>query len=311
MELEESAQTAVRQCVNLRSGESVVVVTDEKRKKIADSLYEVSSEITDDVIQIVYPAGDNHGEEPPSGVAEAMKNTDVFFAPTTKSITHTRAVSKAVESGSRGSTLPGITEEAFSIGLSADYSVIMENCNSLHSQLRDAEEIRYVTELGTDLRFKPREWHLDKGDISSPSTYANLPSGEIFTAPKSVNGTVVYDGSMRPHGRLEEPIEVKVEDGCVTSISDDGLESLIESAAEDSGKSAYNLAEVAIGANPAVSELTGNILLDEKAAGTVHVAIGDNINFGGNVEASIHEDGVITNPEVYADGERVTIPEPN
>jgi leucyl aminopeptidase (aminopeptidase T) len=310
MEIEKSARTAVKQCVNLHPDESVVVVTDKERKKIADSLYKVSSEITDDIIQIVYPVGQSHGEEPPSAVAEAMKSTDVFFAPTTKSITHTRAVSEAVESGSRGSTLPVITEETFSVGLSADYSVIRENCNTLYSQLRGAEEVRYVTELGTDLRFEPREWHLDTGDISLPGTYANLPGGEIFTPPKSVNGKIVYDGSMRPHGRLEEPIEVKVEDGYVTSISDDGLESRIESAAENSGRSAYNLAEVAIGANPAVSELTGNILLDEKAAGTVHVAIGDNINFGGDVEASIHEDGIITNPEVYADGERVTIPEP-
>jgi leucyl aminopeptidase (aminopeptidase T) len=309
--LKQSADTAVNQCVELKQDESVVIVTDNPREEVADALYHEASKITEDIIKIVYPVGEQHGEEPPTGVAQAMRASDVFFAPTSKSITHTRAVSEAVESGSRGSTLPSITEEAFSVGLSADYDVIRRNCEKLYEKVRGAEQIRFVSESGTDLVFEPREWKLDTGDITNSGTYANLPSGEIFTAPKSVNGTIVYDGSMRPHGKLNHKVRVEVENGYVTDVEDEGLNSLLESAKEEAGRSAYNLAEVAIGANPNVSEPTGNILLDEKAAGTVHVAIGDNINFGGEVEAPIHEDGVIENPEVYVDGEEISIPEPN
>lgn len=309
MNLEEPARTALKQCIQLEQDESVVIVTDEERERIGDALYRVAENITDDVMKLTYPPSDRHGEEPPSGVHEVMQSKDVFVAPTTKSVTHTRAVSNAVESGSRGSTLPAITEEAFELGLSADYDKIRENCTSLHEQVKNASTIRFVTDKGTDLEFEPRDWHLDTGDISQSGTYANLPSGEIFTAPKSVSGTIVYDGSIRPHGRLSHDVEVKVEDGYVTDILDDDLREMIESAEEEAGKAARNLAETAIGANPAVSELTGNILLDEKAAGTVHVAIGDNINFGGDVEAPIHEDGVIQNPTVYADGEEVTLPD--
>ena len=240
-----------------------------------------------------------------------MRASDVFFAPTTKSITHTRAVSNAVEQGSRGATLPGITKDAFRIGLNADYDEIQDNCEQLQAELRDADKVRFVTEKGTDLTFEPRNWHLDTGDVRTEETYANLPSGEIFTAPKSVNGTVVYDGSMRPHGEISEPITIEVEDGFVTSISDDGLSSLVQEAEEKVGRDAHNLAEVAVGANPAISEPTGNILLDEKAAGTVHVAIGDNINFGGDVEAPIHEDGIVLEPTIYADGQEISIPQPD
>lgn len=311
MNLEKPARTALKQCIQLEQDESVVIVTDEKREKIGDAFYRVAQDTTDDVMKLTYPPSNRHGEEPPSGVHKVMELNDVFVAPTTKSITHTRAVSNSVESGSRGATLPAITEEAFKLGLSADYSQVRKNCKYLYEQVKNASTIRFVTDKGTDLEFEPRDWHLDTGDISQSGKYANLPSGEIFTAPKSANGTIVYDGSMRPHGKLSYDIEVKVKDGYVTDISDDDLRGMIESAEDEADKAARNIAETAIGANPAVSELTGNILLDEKASGTVHIAIGDNINFGGNVEAPIHEDGVIRNPTVYADGKKVTQPDPS
>jgi leucyl aminopeptidase (aminopeptidase T) len=52
------------------------------------------------------------------------------------------------------------------------------------------------------------------------------------------------------------------------------------------------------------------VLLDEKAAGTVHVAIGDDAGIGGDTEAPVHLDGIIRDPTVYADGEEVELPRP-
>jgi leucyl aminopeptidase (aminopeptidase T) len=51
------------------------------------------------------------------------------------------------------------------------------------------------------------------------------------------------------------------------------------------------------------------VLLDEKAGGTVHIAIGDDHAIGGDTDAPIHLDGILTEPTVYADGEEVTLPE--
>ena len=50
-------------------------------------------------------------------------------------------------------------------------------------------------------------------------------------------------------------------------------------------------------------------MLDEKAGGTAHVAIGRNTGtYGGDNEASIHVDCVFSAPEVEADGRPVDIP---
>jgi leucyl aminopeptidase (aminopeptidase T) len=103
-------------------------------------------------------------------------------------------------------------------------------------------------------------------------------------------------------------LRFEVEDGYVTDISDDAVREQIEEAAESAGENAYNLAELGIGTNVGVSELVGSVLLDEKAAGTVHVAIGDDASIGGDTEAPLHLDGIIREPTVYADGEVVDLP---
>jgi leucyl aminopeptidase (aminopeptidase T) len=70
------------------------------------------------------------------------------------------------------------------------------------------------------------------------------------------------------------------------------------------------LAELGIGTNLGVTDLVGSVLLDEKAAGTVHIAFGDDAGIGGDTEAPIHMDGILTEPTVYVDGEAIELPTP-
>jgi leucyl aminopeptidase (aminopeptidase T) len=312
--LREAAETAIRQCMNLQSDESCAVVTDDKRQPIGEALYEAASGVTDDTVIVRYPLGDQHGEEPPEPVAAAMRDADVFLAPTTKSLSHTRARGNANEAGARGATLPGITEEVMLVGLDADYRAIEQHCDDVLVQVADADEIRVTTPKGTDISFTPgdREWFADTGMVHEPGQFSNLPAGEVFVSPEDVNGTYVVDGTMMPYGLLDEGQELRfeVEDGYVTEISDDEVREQVETGAESVGQDAYNLAELGIGTNVGVDELVGSVLLDEKAAGTVHIAIGDDAGIGGDTDAPLHLDGIITEPTVYADGEEVRLPRP-
>ncbi len=290
-----------------------MVVTDDKRQEIGEALYEVASEITDATL-LRYPPGDQHGEEPPGPVAAAMADADVFLAPTTKSLSHTRARGAANDAGARGATLPGITEDVFTTGLDADYETIARHCEDVLAQVEDADELRVTTPAGTDITFEPgsREWRDDTGIVHEPGDFSNLPAGEVFVSPEDANGTYVVDGTMMPHGKLDDDEELtfEVEDGYVTDISDDQVREQVEAASEQVGQDAYNLAELGIGTNVAVTELVGSVLLDEKAAGTVHVAIGDDAGIGGDTDAPLHLDGIIREPTVFADGEEVKLPGP-
>ena len=311
-ELRDAAKTALTQCLNLGSEETCLIVTDDKRERIGETLYAEASAITDDPVIVRYPPGPQHGAEPPEPVAAALNAADVFLAPTTKSISHTRARGDACENGARGATLPGITESVFVTGLDADYEAIETHSKTLHEQVKDADEIRVTSPQGTDITVEigDREWLLDTGIVHDAGGFSNLPAGEIFVSPESANGTYVVDGTMRPHGLLDEgqQLTFEVEDGYVTEISDDAIRSQIETAAEEVGRDAYNLAELGIGTNVGVDELVGSVLLDEKAAGTVHLAIGDNAAIGGETDAPLHLDGILREPTVYADGEEIELP---
>ena len=311
--LRAAAETAVRQCLALEADESCVIVTDDKRESIGEALYAVASALTDDAVIVRYPPGETHGSEPPAPVAAAMAGGDVVLAPTTKSLSHTRARTEANDAGARVATLPGITEDVFTTGLDADYESIAAHCEDVREQVDGAEEIRVTTPAGTDITFEigDREWLSDTGIVHEPGQMSNLPAGEVFISPESADGTFVVDGTMRPHGLLDDgqQLTFEVEDGLVTHISDDEIRTTVEAAAEDVGDAAYNLAELGIGTNVAVTDLVGSVLLDEKAGGTVHIAIGDNAGIGGEIEAPIHLDGILRDPTVSADGAVIELPQ--
>jgi leucyl aminopeptidase (aminopeptidase T) len=312
MSLRSGAETAVEACLGLEPEETCLIVTDDERRPIGEALYEAAGEVTDDAAIARCPPGPQHGAEPPATVAAALRASDAFLAPTTKSLSHTRARSAACEAGARGATLPGITEAVFTTGLDADYAAIADACERAFARVADADEIRITSPQGTDLTVRPgaREWREDTGLVQAPGDFSNLPAGEVFVAPGSADGSYIVDGTMMPHGLIEgEPLRFEVEDGYVTDISDDAVREQIEAAADEVGRAARNLAELGVGTNVAVESLVGSVLLDEKAAGTVHVAIGDDASIGGDTEAPLHLDGILREPTVYADGEELDLPD--
>ncbi|MGC9334702.1 MAG: aminopeptidase [Anaerolineae bacterium] len=151
--------------------------------------------------------------------------------------------------------------------------------------------------------------------VIGDGAWGNVPSGETYIAPmaNTAEGSVVIDGSV-PGMVLEpgEQIVLHFVEGRLSAIEpEDGPaarwlhETQIQSAQARGDRNWSHLAEVGVGMNPAVERLTGNMLFDEKAAGTAHVALGSNIYMGGTIDASIHCDMVFRAPTVLVDGKVV------
>lgn len=304
MTLRKSADMIIRTCMGAKSGESVLIVTDTcTDERIGNAFFDAAVDADCEALLLTMKPRTQHGEEPPLVVAEAMRSADVILAPTSISLTHTKARQDACKMGARAATLPGITMDMMtSGGMTADYGKIETVAKEVHEALDGAREIRVTTKLGTDVVFDVAgcEWKADTGNCTVPRSMSNLPAGELFVAPASANGRVVIDGAMGGLGLLDEPIVIEVENGNAVSFSGkraDELETMIDRAGPD----ARNVAELGIGINPA-ARLIGVILEDEKVGGTVHMALGDNSTFGGNVSVDLHLDGIITSPKVYVDG---------
>lgn len=307
MELAEIGKNILTNCMNVKPGENVLIVTDDEKYAIGQALYQAAKLLKAEAMLMTMTAREVSGQEPPAVVAAAMKAADVVICPMKTSITHTRAKIEAAEAGARIATMPGITEEMFAMGaMTADYSRVMALTEQVTDLLTNANTARIEKDghvLTLDLR--------GRRGVSSPGVYrekgqaGNLPSGESYIDPieTGANGTMVIDGSMVGIGLLEQPLEVKVKDGVLQSIQGkeaEKLEILLRN------KNNATLCELGIGTNYA-ARLIGVILEDEKAYQTVHIAFGTNVGFGGNNQADCHMDGIIKNPTLYLDDKLVIL----
>jgi Thermophilic metalloprotease (M29) len=183
----------------------------------------------------------------------------------------------------------------------------------LLSQLEGSEKIRVRGRAGTDLtlRAEGRPWQSDALPLKG-GEMANYPAGEVFVAPHKdgADGILVVDLTV-PYtvdGLVDQPVTIRFERGRVTSIEGGRAADMLRTIVDEAGEGADVVAELGIGFNPTVSP-RGHVMLDEKAARTAHVAIGRNTGpYGGDNEAKIHVDCVFSQPEVEADGKRVTLP---
>jgi len=297
------AEIAVKKCMGVRPRETVLVVTDPARMKIAEALVEASEKVRAETVLICMQARTRHGEEPPKPVERSMMASDVVLAPTTYSLTHTQARLRACRAGARVATMPMITEEMMYRGaMLADYQKVSELTHSVADLLNRASRVEINTPAGTDLilDITGRMTIPDTGIFHNRGDFGNLPAGEAFIAPieGKARGRVVVDGSMVD--TLWGTIEIKIENGRAVRISGKPANRLIK-ILKEAGPKAYNLAEFGIGTNPK-ARLMGNVLEDEKVLGTCHVAFGDNSTFGGKVLAGIHVDGILLRPTIKLDG---------
>jgi aminopeptidase len=157
---------------------------------------------------------------------------------------------------------------------------------TLVDRLSEAREIRIEAD-GTDLRLRVegRTW------INSDGR-RNMPSGEVFTGPleDSANGTIRFTIPSSPRGVLVEDVTVNFENGKVVSATAARGQDYLDAAlATDPG--ALFLGELGIGTNAGIDRATGSILLDEKMAGTVHLALGRSYpETGGRNVSALHWD---------------------
>jgi aminopeptidase len=306
--LHSASLVAVRDCMGVREGEKVLVVTDEGLRTIGYALRGAAAELTPEVMVIEMVARRTNGEEPPEAVAALMKMVDVVLCPTSKSLTHTDSRRAASAAGVRVATLPGVTEEIMVRCMNADYHRIAERTFALCALLEKTEVVRVTAPGGTDVTMpiKGRQAHASSGVFREKGQWGNLPTGEAYLAPLEglSSGVVVVDGSMASVGMVRDPIRITVEGGYATRIEGGVEAARLRALLEPHGKDAYTVAEFGIGTNDKAI-LTGIILEDEKVMGTIHIALGDNKSMGGSVRVASHLDGLVKQPTVWLDDQKI------
>ena len=282
----------IERCLAVRPGENVLVVVDPGTGRLGEALRDAASRAGADAVLALMDERATDGTNPPAPVAAAMAASDVYIAPTSRSLSHTPARKQASEAGARGATMPGVTEEILARVMRVDFPTMAARSRAVAELLTGAEHAHVTCPRGTDLRLDltGRGGISDDGDLSAPGSFGNLPCGEAFTAPLDGEGTIVAT-SLAPLGLSDPPARLVVAEGRLTGASQ-GLGPEFLQRLRVHGESGTNLAELGIGTNDA-AVLTGNVLEDEKILGTVHIAFGASAGIGGTVSVPIHLDVVI------------------
>ena len=207
--------------------------------------------------------------------------------------------------------MTGINERVMRDGMAADYDEVYRVTRKVYDIARQAEQITVTTSLGTEMvaNFSPSlKWVSCDGRYWEQGRWGNLPEGETFTCPASVDGVVaaeeIGDWFTEKYGVLSPPVRFVVKGGRIVSVDAANPQlaaDIGDYMAQDPNSS--RVGEFAIGTNVGLTEIVGNFLQDEKFPG-VHVAFGDPYGFetGADWRCPSHVDVLASHATISVDG---------
>jgi leucyl aminopeptidase (aminopeptidase T) len=306
--IQTAIRSALKDCLNIQSNETTLVLADEPMMELAQIFHSQAKKISGKPLFLCLPEIANNGFEPSRAISTLMSECHVILLVTSHSLSHTKARKKASNRGARIASLPGIKVECLERTLTGNYKEIVNKSRKLADILTIGQDVHLTTSAGTDLTFSIARMrgYSETGLIHEPGQFCNLPAGEACTAPVqgSANGMLIVDGSFPNVGLIKEPVKISIKNGYAVRITGGEEAEKIRALLRPFGREGRNIAEIGIGTNPR-AKLTGCTLEDEKVLGTVHLALGNNISFGGKVDVKSHLDAVLLNPTLVIDGKTI------
>ena len=319
-ELMPGAKNAVEVCLGVRAGEKVVVIADEVSRSVAASLEQAFKEhgarFTGLLLEDFGPRPMTGAPEP---VLDALEKTDVgvlCMTPQPGELGARMAIVRVVERRQiRYAHMVGVTPEIMQQGMRADYHKVDELSDRLRRRMQRAETLTVKTDAGTSFSAhfdRQLDWVKTSGLIS-PRYWSNLPAGEVFTTPATVDGTFVCDATAGDYfngkyGDLRAtPLVMEIEGGRLTGVQcprKDLEEEFWKYCHTD--ENSDRVGELAFGTNLGLSRMIGILLQDEKFPG-VHIAFGD--PYGSQTHANwksrTHVDVLTRECDVWIDNDQV------
>ena len=211
----------------------------------------------------------------------------------------------------------GVTPEIMRQGMRADYRLVDRLSERLCERMRGARSLRVETPEGTAFTatFDPALAWIKTSGLISRRYWSNLPAGEVFTTPATVDGVFVCNATVgdyfgAKYGDLSStPLTLRIAGARLqdASCARHDLEQEFWAYCHTDEHS-DRVGELAFGTNLALDRMIGILLQDEKFPG-VHVAFGDPYGnqTGATWKSCTHVDVLTRNCDVWIDDEQVII----
>jgi len=314
------AHNAVQTCLSIRNGEHVALIADEASREVAASLEQALLDAGADARCLLI---ESVTERPmtiaPDAILESLNETNagiLCVQPQEGELPARMAIVGVVERRQiRYAHMVGVTPQIMREGMRADYRQVDRLSRQLCERMQDARALTVRTPGGTNFRAtfdRSLAWVKTSG-IINPRYWSNLPAGEVFTTPGSVDGTFVCDGTAGDYFNAKygilgrNPLVIEVSAGRLVSARCDNAE--LESdfwAYCHTDQNSDRVGELAFGTNLGLREMIGILLQDEKVPG-VHMAFGDPYGSQTNADwkSTTHVDVLTRACDVWIDDDQV------
>src|SRR5579859_2010425 len=319
-ELLPGAKNAVETCLSIKPGERVALIADEASRAVAASLAAAMDTVHAACTNLLLEEfGPRPIKSAPAAVLDALETADVGILcmnPQPGELAARMAIVKVVERRQiRYAHMVGVTPEIMRQGMRADYRMVDRLSDRLRERMLRAETLTVKTFAGTKFAA-----HFDRGldwvktsGLISPRYWSNLPAGEVFTTPATVDGTFVCDATAGDHfngkyGDLQTtPLVLKIAGARLTGVNcarKDLEEEFWRYCHTD--ENSDRVGELAFGTNLGLSSMIGVLLQDEKFPG-VHIAFGDpyGSQTHANWKSKTHVDVLTRDCDVWIDDDQV------
>jgi aminopeptidase len=312
------AKNVLSSVLDLKPGENVLVVLDDSKKVIGEAFHTGASALGAHVKMYTLSARDRPMKEIPAELSKMLSSYNViintFYSDSQETPFRVKLLYEEISHQARVGHAPGITEDMMRKGpMNVDYREVVRHTEMMMRAFDRAKEVHITTKAGTDITLDILGRDFQTDVKIGKGSFGNLPAGEIWCGPveDQANGVIVVDATIGDIGQVKNPVTIEVRKGRIVSISSENAalgEQIRKLVTVD--KMADVIGELGIGTNPG-ARLVGNMLEDEKAGGTAHIAFGNNMDMpGGQNDSQTHRDFLFHRPTfdvTYADGRRATV----
>jgi aminopeptidase len=314
------ARNAVETCLAIRKAEHVALIADEASRDVAASLEQALADAGADTHTLLI---ESLKKRPmtiaPPVLLDALGRADagiLCVQPQEGELPARLAIVGVVERRRiRYAHMVGVTPRIMREGMRADYRQVDRLSNQLCERMDQARSLTVRTANGTNFAatFDPALVWVKTSGLINPRYWSNLPAGEVFTTPGSVDGTFVCDGTAgdyfnAKYGVLDRtPLILEIRAGRLVSARSAHAElerDFWQYCHTDSNSD--RVGELAFGTNLGLRDMIGALLQDEKVPG-VHLAFGD--PYGSQTHADwaskTHVDVLTRGCDVWIDDDQV------
>lgn len=282
-EMARASHKLVNEVLEVQPGMNVVITADSKTdRRVVESNAKAVYAAEGVPVVIYYHTQPNPQMEPPTPVAAALAEADIWIEHAVSYIMYAHAWQKALNAGVLYCELGGMDVDGMvrCIG-QQNISKLAEMGDIIVDLLMDCEEFRVKSEMGTDLVMS--NVGCEVGSFKMKTNAKKIPimlAGQVSWLPveNSFNGKIVADGILYPPAEvsvLQSTIDFTIRDGRIVEINGDKEAKLLENwLAQLDDETMNRIAHVSLGFNPGIPVPTGRVMEDERAFGDIDFGFG-------------------------------------